>query len=1001
MFKNRKNIGFIGILSILLIFITLILINKIPKNEIEAKSQEKGNLSSAVLYSGQDLMWKDTYSHLDQSLVMNLSVDSININDEEPDFSLYDIIYLDSSIIDSPNADKIKKPLIEFTKNGGGLFLENQFWDFFDRDFIGAGEFVKLETIPESIKFPETEPDLKYIQEIIQDFDYIYKDYIHHDSLSTYDYGYGIIDSKGEVLAVDNEIALYTINKVGKGYVFFTNPLLPNVFNINGFSMKSTNELQNFFANTTASANQMIRNSFAAFISKTKYGFSIERIFGSYGRPSIAWQLHYEELTGFENNSAKIFAELCEDNLQIPSFTIIRNSYIWFKRHETISYLLNESPDKFLYSMDEYENAYSSGKHIVADGKFLEIESIEKGGSYFKDYPEYDFRASPFTMDYNKDGLLDIFSGSSNGRFYYFQGDKMGTNYETLAPILLKDSKGKILNVEGYSTPILTYIDNDSNIDLISGSSDGRIHWFSGNGDMTFDYKGILLESNIKGQIMPTIGDINNDGIEDLIIGSNEKKIEIYYGKKDGGSLSFFPATDININGLDNIDGDWLAPQIIDIDKTGANDLLLGTHHGYIAIFTKDGNNYDFSGYMEGKEKNYKGNNYLKFGNNSMPSFNDINGDGKLDLIVGSLEYGLAYPIDSEYFPYKDQLSEQIQYMNDRNYYVGMHLYTNIGASKEYEKNELEMHFSSLKKYGVNTDTMGFNQHTWHTSAEDETQTFVNASESGLLWCSGFKPPRSSAVPESSAETAINIPFYLENDNPNKLLVFNTSTMLYDKKGWGDISAKYDLPASLYYHCDFAYEKLEQSLNNVKKVKDFVDKHDYNFVTEKQFAKGIAASYNTEVYVDIEYNNNKLVGIKLTPKIKDKTNPLYDEDFQKSVGVKIVLSEKYTDKSFNSTSKVWYQENNTIYTGIGELTNISIDDKESFHINRANLPIEVNYLDKGAEVNFLQGGMMQIEIKGNAITDDSSWTITKSLNRDATIFTKFGQADNIKIISTK
>ena len=293
----------------------------------------------------EDRAWKDTYSHLEQSLILNMSVDAVDVENEDSDFSLYDIIYLDQSITGVSNKKQIQEALIQFTIQGGGLFLENQLWDFFGKDFIGAGEFIKLEGAPKEIEFPRVRHNLKGIQEIIKDFDYIYKDYIDYGLFDTYDYGYGIKGATGEVLAEENGIALYSMNKVGKGYVFFANPLLPNYFNINGFSMNSRNDLQEYFANTTAGSNQLLRSEFAGFLSKEKYGFSVERIFGNYGRPSMAWQLHYEEITGMENNSAQIFAKVCEENLQIPSFTIIRNSYYWFNRHEVVTYLLNEGTD--------------------------------------------------------------------------------------------------------------------------------------------------------------------------------------------------------------------------------------------------------------------------------------------------------------------------------------------------------------------------------------------------------------------------------------------------------------------------------------------------------------------------------------------------------------------------------------------------------------------------------------------------------------------------------
>ncbi|HZX21666.1 MAG TPA: hypothetical protein VFF25_04690, partial [Clostridia bacterium] len=182
----------------------------------------QGNLKVAVVYAGEDSSWRDTYSHLEQSLLLNMSVDAIDVENEDSDFSLYDIIYLDRSIKEVSNKEQIQEDLVRFTNQGGGLFLENQLWDFFDKDFIGARGFKKLESAPKEIEFPEVRHNLRGIQEIIKDFDYIYKDYIDYDLFGTYDYGYGIEDASGEVLAEENGVALYTVNKVGKGYVFFT-----------------------------------------------------------------------------------------------------------------------------------------------------------------------------------------------------------------------------------------------------------------------------------------------------------------------------------------------------------------------------------------------------------------------------------------------------------------------------------------------------------------------------------------------------------------------------------------------------------------------------------------------------------------------------------------------------------------------------------------------------------------------------------------------------------
>ena len=66
------------------------------------------------------------------------------------------------------------------------------------------------------------------------------------------------------------------------------------------------------------------------------------------------------------------------------------------------------------------------------------------------------------------------------------------------------------------------------------------------------------------------------------------------------------------------------------------------------------------------------------------------------DLLCGSLEYGLAYPIDSPYFPYREELAAQLSYFINNQMYVGMHYYTSAYSSAEREAYELQAHLDAL-----------------------------------------------------------------------------------------------------------------------------------------------------------------------------------------------------------------------------------------------------------------------------------------------------------------
>ena len=206
----------------------------------------------------------------------------------------------------------------------------------------------------------------------------------------------------------------------------------------------------------------------------------------------MSWELHYEEITGIAHNSMLIFSELCREYHQIPSFTLIRSSYWWFLRTETVTYLLNQAEEGFDYRMDWEESAYSSGTHIGCDGAWLQINSIEDAGSYFREYPEYDYRAYPCFGEIG--GREVLLSGSADGKFYAYEILEYSDRLQVAEPTLLTDPDGYPLQVSGYSAPQLFDLNGDGILDLISGSSDGRLLWYAGTADGTFIPQGDLAD---------------------------------------------------------------------------------------------------------------------------------------------------------------------------------------------------------------------------------------------------------------------------------------------------------------------------------------------------------------------------------------------------------------------------------------------------------------------------------------------------------------------------
>lgn len=950
---------------------------------------------AAVLYNGEDNdgVWQDVMSRMEQPLILSVDVQAVDVS-QGWDLADYDILYPDESIMTAPDAKALKEAIQSFARDGGGVFLTNGFHGFFDKNFIGARSVQKLEGYPYELDLPELGADASELQEIISDYHELCRYYGEIDELVTLDYGYGIVPSTAVSLAETFGVALYTINEYGGGYVFFANPMLPASYFITGASLESRTAEQKSLADSSMGATRLLENAFASFFCKRTLGFSAWRVYGCYGRPAMTWELHFEEMTGFENGSGIDFGELCKEYDQAPSYTLIRNTYTWFLRAESVTSLLGGGDGGMRFDMDYAESAYSSGTHAASDGRWLTLTEIKEGGSYFEDYPEMDARAYPCVSDMDGDGDMDLIVGSSDGGLYYYEGLPYKDRLMTKAPVPLTDGAGDPLSVSSYSAPVLFDLSGDGAADLLCGAGDGRIYLFTADGGGTYTPAGVIADSGFGSQVFPDMGDLNGDGIPDLVCGGNSGSLLLWYGTETGFAQS--EAESVQLFG---VSGSWLCPRIWDLDGDGITDIALGTFDGYVARLLGDGEGgFASGGFIECGEMNYKGNHNLKFGNNCVPVFADINGDGVTDLVCGSLEYGMAYPIDSEYFPYSDELWESINYIKKNGFYLGVHFYTNQYASLRREAVELSSHLAAVKSYGAGYGQyVGANQHTWYTSTEDIRQSFLSLWEAGLLWDSGYTPANnSSPYPQASAQNVLSLPFYLTVGGQRTIMLQNCSTLLYTEAMFPDLSAKYDVPMYVYYHCDFTHVKPEEARAAVETAEAFRRKNGYSFVMEDQLMLASAAAENMTLSVAGEEGGS--FGAVLTAGVRGIDFKLYSGDYRGAVGARISLGEALDGKNIATDAAVWTRDGNDLYVSLDKPVRIYEADGEQTgtHLTNVNLPAFISANATGVNVAFSQGGMMQVTVSGGASTDDKGWKITEYEGK--TMFTKYGEADAINII---
>ena len=136
-------------------------------------------------------------------------------------------------------------------------------------------------------------------------------------------------------------------------------------------------------------------------------------------------------------------------------------------------------------------------------------------------------------MDLDGDGLNDVISGSWFGEIFLFRGLGSGK----FAPRqVIKDSIGKPVDPEGWSTVHAADWDSDGDTDLLVGGGYGHVYLVRNNGSVkryAFGEPNQLTAAGepIKvpeGEAGPSMADWDSDGRQDLLVGAGDGSVLWY-----------------------------------------------------------------------------------------------------------------------------------------------------------------------------------------------------------------------------------------------------------------------------------------------------------------------------------------------------------------------------------------------------------------------------------------------------------------------------------------